>query len=118
MKKEKSEVVNLLELIPYKNIEWEKGKEGLIILLRPKFKNPIFSKYLLPRLKNPYYKIKLDKIGSYVWELCDGRNKVKDIGFKLKQEFGQEVEPVYDRLALFFKELEKGNFIKFSNIPK
>ena len=45
--------INLLELIPVKNIKWEKKDDGLIVLLKPKFKHPFFKKHILPRLKYP-----------------------------------------------------------------
>ncbi|MFQ6082402.1 MAG: PqqD family protein [Candidatus Aminicenantia bacterium] len=113
--KETKNSINLLDLVPVQNIKWEKQENGLIVLLKPKFKNPIFARYFLPRIKNPAYKIRLDKFGSYVWELCNGKNTVKDIGLKLTQKFGKEIEPVYDRLALFLKELERGKFIYYKN---
>lgn len=86
------------------------------MLLKPKFSHPLLAKYLLPRLKKPHYKIKLDEIGSFTWNLCDGKNTVKEIGLLLKEEFGEQVEPLYERLALFFQNLEKNRFITFKNL--
>ena len=105
--------INLLDLIPVKSIKWQKNEEGLIILLKPKFKNPFLAKHILPRLKNPYYKINLDAVGSSVWELCDGYLNVKELGKRMKDKFGDKVEPLYDRLALFLQDMEKNRFIVF-----
>jgi len=110
--------INLLDLIPVKNIKWRKNEEGLIVLLKPKFKNPFLAKHLLPRLKNPYYKISLDAMGSSVWELCDGYSTVKELGRKLKDKFKDKVEPLYDRLGLFLKNLEKNRFIYYKNLNR
>ena len=112
MKKTEAEKtkINLLDLIPVRNIKWEK-KEGLIVLLKPKFKHPFLKKYVLPRLKNPCYKIRLDPVGTFIWELCDGSLSVKKLAKSLKDEFGDKVEPLYDRLALFLQSLEKNHFI-------
>jgi hypothetical protein len=110
--------INLLDLIPEKNIEWEKNEEGLIVLLKPKFKNPFLAKHLLPRLKNPYYRIKLDAMGSFIWELCDGHSAVKELGKSLKDKFKDKVEPLYDRLGLFLQNLEKNHFIYYKNFPR
>ena len=107
--------INLLDLVPIKNIEWQKNKEGLIVLLKPKLKNPFLAKHLLPRLKKPYYRIRLDTVGSFIWELCDGHLTIKELGNKLKDNFGNKVEPLYDRLALFFQDLEKNHFIYYKN---
>lgn len=105
--------INFLELIPIRNIKWEKQEKGLVVLLKPKFKNKLLVKYLLPRIKKPFFRIKLDEIGSYVWELCNEQNTVFEIGEKLKERFGEKIEPVYDRLILFLKQLERGKCIKF-----
>jgi hypothetical protein len=64
-------------------------------------------------MKRPYFKIKLDDVGSYIWELCDGKKTVKDVAECLQNEFGEKVEPLYDRLALFLQSLEKNHFIFF-----
>lgn len=118
MKKHKVEPseVNLLELIPEHNILSEKTEEGLYVLLKPKYRHPWFVKHILPRLKNPYFKVKLDDIGSFIWDLCDSRKTVKEIGTKTKEKFGDNVEPLYERLGTFFKNLEKNNFITFKNL--
>jgi len=108
--------INLLELIPVKNMQWEKKEDGLIVLLKPKFKHPFFKKHILPRLKYPFYKVKLDDVGSFVWERCDGKKTVKEIAHGLKEEFGEKVEPLYNRLALFLQNLEKNRFIYFKGL--
>jgi hypothetical protein len=105
--------LNLLELVPKKNIEWIKTDEGLICLLKPKFQLPILQKHILPRLKHPYYKINLDKIGSLFWESCDGVNTVEEIAKHMKAALGDEVEPLFERITLFLQSLEKNKFIRF-----
>jgi hypothetical protein len=103
--------MNLLELVPVHNIQWEKI-EGLIVLLKPKFKHPILIKYLLPRMKSPHFKIKLDEIGSYFWENCDGNRTVGELAEIQKKKFGEKIEPLYDRISLFLQNLEKHGFIR------
>ncbi|NIO49162.1 MAG: PqqD family peptide modification chaperone [Candidatus Aminicenantes bacterium] len=103
--------INLLDLIPIRNIKWEKKEDGLIVLLKPKFELALLKKYVLPRLKKPYFKIKLDHVGSFIWEQCDGTLRVKEVAKNLKNKFGEDVEPLYDRLALFLQSLEKNHFI-------
>lgn len=104
--------INLLELIPVRNINW-KEEDGLIVLLKPKFKHSLFKKYILPRLKNPYFKVKLDSVGSFIWKHCDGSLTVKEIARGLKDKFGDKIEPLYDRLVLFLQSLEKNHFITY-----
>ncbi len=118
MKKQKVETstVNLLELIPDRAIQSEKTEAGFYVLLKPKFHHPWFVKHILPRLKSPHYKIKLDDVGSFIWELCDGQKSIKEISTRLKDRFGDNVEPLYDRLGIFFQNLEKNKFITFKNL--
>ena len=108
--------VNLLSLIPEHNILSKKTEEGLTILLKPKYRHPWMVKHVLPRLKNPHFKIKLDDIGSFIWELCDGMRTFEKIGEKLREKFGEKVEPLYERLGTFFQNLEKNKFIIFKNL--
>ncbi len=114
---EKSKI-NLLDLIPVRNIKWEKKEDGLVILFKPKFEHAFLKKYVLPRLKKPYFKIKLDHVGSFTWELCDGSLRVKEVAKNLKDEFGEDVEPLYDRLAFFLQSLEKIHLICYKREKK
>jgi hypothetical protein len=104
--------INLLDLVPVRHVEWEVSADGLVTLLRPKFGNRLLRKHLLPRMKRPCYRIHLDKFGSTVWNLCDGSRSVDEIGEGLLKRFGEEVEPVYDRLALFVQHLDRSHFIR------
>ena len=110
--------INLLDLIPVRNIKWEKKDDGLVVLLRPKFELALLKKYVLPRLKKPYFKIKLDQVGSFIWEHCDGNLQVKELAKSLEDKFGKEVEPLYDRLTLFLQSLEKNRLIVYKGMEK
>jgi hypothetical protein len=114
----KKSKTNLLDLIPVRNIKWEKKEGGLIVLLKPKFKLAFLKKYVLPRLKNPYFRIKLDPVGSFIWEQCDGRLRVEELAKILQDRYGEDVEPVYDRLALFLHSLEKNHLISYKEEDK
>ena len=104
--------INLLKLRPVRSTDWKEENE-LVVLLKPKFKHPFFKKILLPRMKNPFFKIKLDSVGSYTWKLCDGSSSVEEIAKSMKHKFGDDIEPLYERLAQFLQNLEKNNFISY-----
>jgi len=104
--------VNLLKLIPIQNIGSEKDDEGLVSLLKPKIQIPFLAKRLLHRMKRPYYKVKLDKVGSHFWEHCNGQNSIEKIAALQKQKFGDNVEPIYERLGKFLHVLERHKFIR------
>jgi len=52
-----------------------------------------------------YKKISLDQYGSYVFMQIDGRKTVKDIGGNLEARFGEETNPLYQRLLMFLNHI-------------
>ncbi|TFG94463.1 MAG: PqqD family protein [Calditrichales bacterium] len=105
---------NLLTLVPIRRMEWKTDPEsGLIRIIKPKFIHPLMVKYILPRLKKPYYEIKLDAFGSFVWNSIDGHLTVDGIAGKMRETFGDAIEPVYDRLGEFITNLDRYKFIGF-----
>lgn len=64
--------------------------------------------YRTPKESN----ISLDQYGSYVWKQMNGKNSIYDIAMAMKQEFGAEAEPLYERLVSFISLLEQNKFIK------
>lgn len=106
---------NLLDLIPKKLLQSKENDDGTITLLKPKFQNKFMKKYVLPRMKKPNFKIKLDEYGSFVWKRIDGQKTVEEIGKDLKDNFSEQVEPVYERLSVFIHSLVRYKFIEFKN---
>ncbi|NJE03904.1 PqqD family protein [Thermococcus sp. MV11] len=102
-----------MNLVPVRNEKVELRKiEGKYYLMVP-----MESKldFLARKLHGEYRRIELDEMGAYTWELCDGRRTVKEIGKALKARFGEEVEPLYERLMTFLFELRKRYLIEFKN---
>lgn len=115
-KKKKSEFdgFNLLDLKPVRLFEFEVQAEEKVTILIPKFRDKLLGKYLQPYLRKKYYKVKLDKFGSFVWTNCDGRKTVSEIAERLRQKFGAEAEPAVERVAKFVQHLYRGDCVKFS----
>ena len=103
--------VDFIKLRPKWNRQWEYSEDKLTVILIPKFGDHRLGKWFMSRMNRPHYRLKLDEIGSYVWEQCNGKDSVQNIGEKLSKKFGTHVEPVYDRLRLFFQSLEKSKSI-------
>lgn len=59
--------------------------------------------------------IELDSIGSEVFKNIDGEKNIIEIAEKVKGKFGKKAEPLYDRILLFTKYLEKNSLIKEQN---
>lgn len=75
------------------------------------------KKHLLPRMKKPNFRVNLDEFGGNLWLLIDGEKNVDQIAQLFKKQFGERVEPLYDRLSKFLMNLEKNRFIKFTGFP-
>lgn len=110
MKREGREI-NLLGLRPSRNAEWEKGEEGRVVVLVPKFRNPFLARWLMPRLSKPYFRVKLDEYGSFLWKQCDGATTVASMAEKMKSRFGPAAEPVEERIGKFLNKLEHGELV-------
>ncbi len=113
----KKKQVNLLDLIPERTHEWITTDDGKVKILVPKYGRNAVGAWLARHLQQPYIYIQLDDIGTAVWLACDGRATVQQIGQKLQQQFGKNIEPVFERLGMFFKQLEQNKFIKWKNLP-
>ncbi|MBN2071774.1 MAG: PqqD family protein [Candidatus Krumholzibacteriota bacterium] len=113
--KEKIEV-NLLELIPEKLIDQETDENGMITLLVPRFRNR-FLKIMNDRSPHRrFVKMKLDEIGSCAWSSIDGKKNIRQIGETLRENFGEQIEPCYDRLSMFMTKLEYEKYIRYINL--
>lgn len=105
---------NYLEKKPIRNdeINWttSDGKVTLEIE-NTGIMNRIFQKlFKKPRVSY----IHLDEIGSFVWPILDGKKDIIELGEEVRTEFGEKAEPLYERLAKYFKILESYGFIKWN----
>lgn len=112
--RKKINYVNLWELVPQRRFSHEILDNNVVILI-PKFTSKFMSKYVMPRLKHPFIKIRLDEIGSSVWLEIDGEKSVGEIAKILESRFGEKIQPIEERLAKFFTNLIVHNFITFKN---
>ncbi len=109
-------VPNLLTIVPDRNVDWKETEDGKIDLIKPKYSN-IHIRHLVDRLmKEPHYTVHLDEVGSFIWHQIDGQRTVEIIGREMQQNFGERIEPVFDRLAQFIHSLHSGKFILLKNI--
>jgi hypothetical protein len=115
---------NVLDMIPARVHEWveEKvegeGEEGemRIRVKVPRFKSRLGKRFCRWLKKPPTYDVKLDRYGSEAWKLCDGKNDVGTIAESLLQKFGEDVEPVYERVAKLITIMEINGLITYKNV--
>lgn len=112
MKKQTGE--NYLEKIPRKKegLGWSQNDSGEVTLELENtgLANRIAQK-LLKKPKISY--IHLDEMGNFIWPLIDGERDITAIGELVRGHFGEKAEPLYERLAQYFKTLESYGFIDF-----
>ncbi len=117
-RKNNKTTLNLMEMTPCPLYKHEETEEGLINVLVPRFTDKFLGKYLQPRLPNKYIKANLDEFGTAVWRLMDCKKKVREISNLLYEKFGEEIQPVDERLSLFVSNLYSNDFITFYELKK
>ena len=61
--------------------------------------------------KPPVSYVHLDDMGSFLWPVMDGEKTIIDLGVLVKERFGEDAEPLYERLAKYMQILESYRFI-------
>ena len=109
MKKKDSK--NYLDFVPEKNpeIEYEADEDGIITVLIEwkgfyhKIEQKLFRR---PRVSD----IRLDELGSFVWNAVDGKKDVHQISKELEQQFPKMGKPV-PRLIKYLEILHDNHLI-------
>ena len=110
----KKQETNYLDKIPVhpEGIPWKTDENGIVTL-------EIENKGAMNRIAQKLFKkpkvsyIHLDKTGSVVWPLIDGKKSITDLAAEVDAEFGEEAHPLYERLAQFFRVLDSYKFISW-----
>ena len=100
----------ILELYPIRNCEHEIN-DGLMTVLFVKKKLNIIERTFFKKISSKPYKIDLDEIGSFIWQLCDGKNSVDDIIKISKDKFEDKIEPAEERTVKFIKQMNKNKLV-------
>ncbi|MDR1673179.1 MAG: PqqD family protein [Bacteroidales bacterium] len=109
----KEKHANLLDVMPCVGKRISTGQEGeLSVITFPRFRNKFMQKYLVPKHKSPFIHIRLEKHGTAVWNLIDGRRTVRDIAVALETHFDGEKDYEY-RIMAFLEQLRRQGFIKY-----
>ena len=100
-----------LEFVPKRaDYKWELNKKGLVEIKVPKFKSNFGKSFCKVIKKDNTFSANMDKIGTVVWQECDGKKTVKEILEKLKKKFTKE-KNIDQRLFLFLKQMDNLNYI-------
>lgn len=110
----KKHETNYLDKIPVhpEGIPWSTDENGIVTL-------EIENRGAMNRIAQKLFKkpkisyIHLDKTGSFVWPLIDGKKSISDLAADVDAHFGEEAHPLYERLAQFFRVLDSYKFISW-----
>ncbi|QQS34881.1 MAG: PqqD family protein [Ignavibacteriales bacterium] len=109
---------NTLDMTPVKLHKEEVDEADLVTVLIPKFKNKFAVKFISPKLKSDVFRIKLDKLGSFVWMKMDGKNKVHQIVKEASEKFKDEIQPAEERVSKFLFQLYEQRLISFNELNR
>ncbi|MBR1599460.1 MAG: PqqD family peptide modification chaperone [Lachnospiraceae bacterium] len=110
--KPKEKAGNYLDYIPriVEEYKWEKdGEDNVTIFVENKGIYNRIAQKLFGRPK--VSQIHLQGIGNYIWPLIDGKKSIHELGARVKEHYGDEAEPLYERLTEYMKMLEQYGFI-------
>lgn len=116
MKKKKAIDKNFLEQKPLRkeSLKWTCDGSGAVTL---EIENKgVFNRVAQKLLKKPKISyIHLEEFGSFIWQQIDGERDIIKIGEAVRSHFGEKAEPLYERLAQYFKILEGYSFISWED---
>jgi len=102
--------LDIFELRPKQLYPSELVEKGKYVVLVPEPQNKL-EEWFMPKKSWTKTRVKLDILGSFVWDSCDGKMTVKDIANKMKQEYGSYAEPVDARVKGYIARLQSQRFI-------
>lgn len=104
--------VNLLDVKPQRAAQWIQEADDSVVILIPKFRNPILVRLLLPYLAKQNFRLTLDRYGSAFWNACDGSVSVASVIETMKRCFPDEAETMHERVINFTRHLFREQFIR------
>jgi hypothetical protein len=110
----KKETKNILDMVPQRSFDWEEDeKKGTVIVKMPRFRSRLGKKFCSLIKKDQTYNVKLDEKNSFIWKLCDGKRSVREIAKSVFDKYGEEVEPLYQRIGELFHIMESNRLITY-----
>lgn len=105
-----------LKLKPVRNpyLEWSKSERGEVIItlrLKKTKKTKFLSKLFSSVPKEVTKKVTLDEVGSFVWDLCDGKHTVEEIIKELSDRYKMMLRETEVALMTYFQQLTRRRFI-------
>ena len=110
---------NIVNALPLRNslIKWEIDDKDEVTLVIPQkqtlWVRAVSKLFMMPEKRV----IVLDEVGSYVWQLCDGKNSIKQVVKHLCERYHMTRKEAETSLFTFMRQLGKRNIVGFA-VPK
>jgi len=107
---------NFLDWVPEVNpaFRWEEREDGTVVIHMTH--GGVFDRIAQTVAHTPPVShIALDGYGSYLWRQMDGTSTVGQLAERMLDQFGPEVEPLYNRLVCYLNTLWSGRLIRFAD---
>ncbi len=101
-----------LQLVPMAECEAEWDDQQVVLLI-PRARNPVLKFFVSILNSKPHFRLKLDEVGSFVWQQVDGQRTIGDICQALEAHFKERVAPADERTIEFFKRLYLYRAVRF-----
>lgn len=91
---------------------WSEDSKGNVTLLIDN--KGFFNRIAQVLFKKPAIsQVHLDPMGSFIWNELDGEKTITELGKAVEEKFGDEANPLYERLAKYIQILESYGFVEF-----
>jgi Coenzyme PQQ synthesis protein D (PqqD). len=111
--KESNKSENYLDKIPVRNGDFGWVENNGLVTVEQENKGT-YDRLAQKLFKTPKVShVDLDRFGSFVWLQIDGERTIGQIGVLVKEKFGKDAEPLYERLAKYFYTLNEVKFISY-----
>ncbi|MEI6748069.1 MAG: hypothetical protein ACOYMF_03585 [Bacteroidales bacterium] len=107
---------NFQDLIPVHLQKYRIDDDGLVTLVIPKFSNQKFARWFIPARKPTDITIKLEKYGSAAWLAMDGKRNMHEIFNLLVDQFGDDIQPVNERMSKYMSLLYNQKHVSFAQL--
>ena len=108
-----------MNLIPERSFAWDEDTAtGRVIVLVPRFTDPIGSRLIQPRLgaSRRHLRVPLEVRGSHLWRLIDGQRTVGELVAAFVAAFPEDSSDPHRRLSLYFQAMYEKKFIRYVNL--
>lgn len=99
---------------PNQRLRIERSADGVVTLYAP-FRSSAMVERLSRWLGGPDHapeaKVELDEVGSFVWEMCDGRTTVREMIARLAEKYKLGRKEASASLTTFLRSLAQRNLV-------